>query len=121
MLAPPVRRNSVCNGERFDSENESSKPLCTSPERDSTVIVCSASMTSCEAGTGTAGPMNSCRRTPLDVDTAGHPFGRGDPEPLAHGVGERARVERAVGIGELPPQLGIAEVARGEQVAPVAF
>ena len=63
MLEPPVSRKSVCSGERFERRKLSSKPLCVSPELDSTLTSCTASITSRGAGIGTPGPMKSWRRT----------------------------------------------------------
>ena len=70
MLAPPVSRNSVCSGERFEMRSVSSKPLCVSPEPDSTLTSCTASSTSRGAGTGTPGPISSWRRTPAQPSPA---------------------------------------------------
>jgi hypothetical protein len=37
MLEPPVRRKSVCRGERFEIRKVTSNPLWVSPEFDSTL------------------------------------------------------------------------------------
>ena len=63
MLEPPVSRKSVCSGERVESRNVISKPLCVSPEPDSTWISCTASITARGAGSGTTGPTKSWSRT----------------------------------------------------------
>src|SRR3954447_4739300 len=121
MLEPPVSRKSVCSGERFEIRSASSKPLCAPPELDSTVTLVTESITSRGAGSGTPGPIRSWRRTGSGIRSPGHAFRQRDPQPPADRRGQVARVDDVVRIGEPPPELGVAEVAVSEQVAPVAL
>src|SRR4051812_21386122 len=120
MLDPPVSRKSVCSGERFEIFSASSKPLCVSPEFDSTVTCVTASITSRGAGTGTPGPMRSWRRTGSGTWPR-HPLRQRDAQRSAHRRREVARIDDAVRVGEAPPKLGVAEVAVREHVAAIAF
>src|SRR5688500_2684780 len=121
MPAPPVSRKSVCSGDRFEIENVSSKPLCVSPERDSTFTSCTASITSRGAGRGTAGPTKSWSRTGSATRVSRDIGGERDPQEPAHGLDQHPRIDRAVGVGEAPPQLRVAEVRGGEQIAAVVL
>src|SRR6187455_1577000 len=118
---PPVRRNSVCSGERFEMRNVISKPLCVSPELDSTFTSCTASSTARGTGTATTGPIMSCRRTGSAIARPRDSLGKRDAQAAADGVGKVARVDDAVRVGEAPPHLRVAEVPRGEHVAAVAL
>src|SRR4051794_31823017 len=120
MLEPPVSRKSVCSGERFEILSASSKPLCVSPEFDSTVTCVTASITSRGAGTGTPGPMSSWRRAGSGI-RAWHPLRKRDAQPPADGKRQVARIHDAVCVGKPPPQLRSADVAVREHVAPVAL
>src|SRR5918999_3011054 len=122
MLEPPVSRKSVCSGERFESRKVISKPLCVSPEPDSTFTSCTASSTARGTGTGT-GPTRSWSRTGpgLSIARPRDALGQRHAQAPPDGVGERAWIDDGVGVGETPPELGVADVPRGQQVAPVAL
>jgi hypothetical protein len=105
MLEPPVSRNSVCSGERFEMRNVISKPLCVSPELDSTFTSCTASSTARGTGIGTPGPIISCRRTGSGT---GHSLRQRDAQRAADRLGELAWIDDAVRVGEAPPELGVA-------------
>src|SRR5580765_6815254 len=120
MLEPPVSRKSVCSGERFEIFSPSSKPLCVSPEFDSTVTCVTASITARGAGTGTPGPIRSWRRTGSGI-RPGHPLGERDAQPPPDRRRDVARIDDAVRVREPPPELGVAEMPESEHVAPVAL
>ena len=111
----------MCSGERVEMRKLSSNPLCVSPEPDSTFTSWTASITSRGAGIGTPGPISSCRRTGLAIARPRDSLGQRDAQPTADRDRQVARVDRAVGVGEPPPQLGVAEVTRREHVAAVAL
>src|SRR5215208_1129700 len=120
-LEPPESRNSVCSGERFESRNMSSKPLCVSPEPDSTFTSCTASITSRGTGMGTPGPMKSCRRTGLLIARPRDALRQRHADPAAYRLGQVARVDDAVRVREPPPELRVAEMRVPQQVAAVGL
>src|SRR6266508_5265194 len=110
----------VCSGERLEILKVISNPHCVSPEFDSTFTSWTASITARGAGIGTPGPIRSWRRTGSAITVPRDVLGQRDPQRPADRLREVARVYDAVRVGEAPPELRVAEMARREHVAPVA-
>src|SRR4051812_35283916 len=120
--APPVSRKSVWSGERLEIRNVISKPLCVSPEFDSTLTSCTASSTARGTGTATPGPINNWRRTACSaIARARNVEGQRDPQAAPDRIAEGTRIDDAVRVRELPPQLRVTGVSRAEEIAAIAL
>src|SRR5262245_43960561 len=80
-----------------------------------------ASTTLCGAGTGAPGPIHRLRYTPLTIGRAHDPFRQRHPENPADRLDQFIRPDRAVRVTQSPEELRIAQVARGEQIEPIAL
>src|SRR5262245_39443241 len=121
ILAPPVRRNTVCRGERLLSVKVNSNPLCASPEVVATCTLVSASSTSWDTGTGIAGPIIKVRWMPLSIGRSWYSFRQRDTQPAAGSFGQLIGTDRRIGVAQPPELLRVAEVLHGEQVQSIAL
>src|ERR1043165_5602341 len=121
MVAPPAMRKRVCSGDFVERVKVSWKMLA-----DSVLLVTStdtrASMTSRGIGTGTPGPIISCRKYGASsMRQPRHSFGQGDGETAPRLLGQLLGARGSVRIAEAPEQLRIAERARGDVIEPLAL